>query len=281
MTKLNIQVVDFHSPQVSADFTRSLRETGFAVIKNHPVDIELVHSVYSEWEHFFNSDVKHNYTFNKDTQDGYFPFGIEHAKYRSQKDLKEFFHLYPWGQYPGELSFKTRELYQDLCALAETLLIWLEKNTPEKIRKLFSIPLEEMVDNSPRNLLRIIHYPPLRETDSPEEVRAAAHEDINLLTILCSSTTPGLQAQDIEGQWHDVPCDPGMIAVNTGDMLQMASEGYFPSTSHRVVNPEGEMQKTSRMAMPLFLHPHDEVKLSNTHTAGSYLKERLEEIGLI
>ena len=281
MTKLNIQVVDFHSPEVSVEFTHSLRETGFAVIKNHSINMEVVNDIYKEWEQFFQSELKHNYIFNKDTQDGYFPFGIEHAKNYSNKDLKEFFHLYPWGQYPSELSFKTKELYQDLCAFAETLLIWVEKNTPHSIKHLFSIPLKEMVYNSPRNLLRIIHYPPLRETDSPDEVRAAQHEDINLLTILCSSTAPGLQAQDLEGNWHDVPCDPGMIAVNTGDMLQMASNGYYPSTSHRVVNPQVGLEKTSRMSMPLFLHPHDDVQLSASYTAGSYLNKRLEEIGLI
>ena len=159
--------------------------------------------------------------------------------------------------------------------------IELVENTPEEIRRIFSIPLKEMTINSPRNLLRVIHYPPLRETDNPEEVRAAAHEDINLLTVLCSATAPGLQAQDLEGNWHEVPCDSGMLAVNTGDMLQMASGGYFPSTTHRVINPPGEDKHLSRMSMPLFLHPHDYIQLSDTHTAGDYLTERLEEIGLI
>ena len=131
------------------------------------------------------------------------------------------------------------------------------------------------------NMLRIIHYPPLRETDSPQAVRAAAHEDINLLTILCAATSPGLQASDVDGNWFDVPTDPGMIVVNTGDMLQMATDGYFPSTTHRVINPPDDKRKTSRLSMPLFLHPHDHVKLSESHTARSYLTERLEEIGLI
>ena len=138
-----------------------------------------------------------------------------------------------------------------------------------------------MIDKSPQNMLRIIHYPPLRATDSPQAIRAAAHEDINLLTILCAATAPGLQASNINGNWFDVPMDPGMIVVNTGDMLQMATDGYFPSTTHRVINPPNDERETSRLSMPLFLHPHDHVQLSKTHTAGSYLTERLEEIGLI
>ena len=281
MFDLNIQIIDYQSAKAPAEFTRSLKETGFAAIQNHPINMDLVKDVYQEWEHFFQSDYKHHYKFHPEKQDGYFPFGIEHAKDYSQKDLKEFYHIYPWGRYPREISSKTKELYQHLCDLAGTLLTWVEKNTPEEIRRNFSIPLEEMIIKSPRNLLRVIHYPPLRETDDPDEVRAAAHEDINLLTVLCSATAPGLQAQDLEGNWHEVPCDSGMLAVNTGDMLQMASGGYFPSTTHRVINPPGEDRHSSRMSMPLFLHPHDYVQLSDTHTAGSYLTERLEEIGLI
>ena len=281
MSDLNIQVIDYQSAEAPLEFTRSLKETGFAAIQNHPIDMDLVNDVYQEWENFFQSDYKHNYKFHPEKQDGYFPFGIEHAKDYSQKDLKEFYHIYPWGRYPQEISSITRELYQYLCDLTGTLLTWVEKNTPEEIRRNFSIPLEEMTINSPRNLLRVIHYPPLRETDDPDEVRAAAHEDINLLTVLCSATAPGLQAQDLEGNWHEVPCDSGMLAVNTGDMLQMASGGYFPSTTHRVINPPGEDKHLSRMSMPLFLHPHDYIQLSDTHTAGDYLTERLEEIGLI
>ena len=281
MSDLNIQVIDYQSAEAPVEFTRSLKETGFAAIQNHPIDMDLVNDVYQEWENFFQSDYKHNYKFHPEKQDGYFPFGIEHAKDYSQKDLKEFYHIYPWGRYPQEISSITRELYQHLCDLTGTLLTWVEKNTPEQIRRKFSIPLEEMIIKSPSNLLRVIHYPPLRETDDPDEVRAAAHEDINLLTVLCSATAPGLQAQDLEGNWHEVPCDSGMLAVTTGDMLQMASTGYFPSTTHRVINPPGEDRQTSRMSMPLFLHPHDYVQLSDTHTAGSYLTERLEEIGLI
>ena len=281
MFDMNIQIVDFKSLSAPAEFTQSLRNTGFAVLTNHSINFELVNAVYEEWEVFFNSDTKHDYRFNLKKQDGYFPFGEENAKGYAHKDLKEFFQIYPWGQFPKSLSKKTMELYGNLCDISGIFLSWVEDNCPEKVRKSFSQPLSEMIKDSPLNMLRIIHYPPLRDTDSSHAVRAAAHEDINLLTILCAATSSGLQASDIDGNWFNVSTDPGMIVVKTGDMLQMATDGYFSSTTHRVINPPYNDRETSRLSMPLFLHPHDYVQLSKTHTAGSYLTERLEEIGLI
>ena len=89
-----------------------------------------------------------------------------------------------------------------------------------------------------------------------------------------------MQALDNNNNWYEVPCDPGLIVVNIGDMLQMASNGYYPSTTHRVINPDNENKNISRMSMPLFLHPLDNVKLLNDFTAGEYLDQRLKEIGL-
>ena len=278
----NIQVIDFRSDQAPADFTKSLKNTGFAVIKNHPIDMDLVNQVYNLWEDFFNSDEKHLFLFdkNKQAQDGYFPFGTEHAKNYKFRDLKEFYNYYAIGQCPDFTSKETKLLYNDLCHLSEKLLYWIEINTPSEVKSKFSMPLSKMVENSTRNLFRVIHYPPLRASDNKKEVRAAAHEDINLITILCSATSSGLQALDVNNDWYDVPCDPGLIIVNIGDMLQMASEGYYPSTTHRVINPELDDKNMPRMSMPLFLHPRDDVELSSNYTAGEYLNKRLAEIGL-
>jgi isopenicillin N synthase-like dioxygenase len=137
-----------------------------------------------------------------------------------------------------------------------------------------------MVDGSAQTLLRVLHYPPLGGDEEEGAVRAAAHEDINLITLLVAATAPGLQLRDARGDWHDVPADPGTIVVNAGDMLQMATDGHYRSTSHRVVNPPAREASRSRLSMPLFLHPRKEVRLSDRHTAGSYLEERLREIGL-
>ena len=111
-------------------------------------------------------------------------------------------------------------------------------------------------------------------------VRAAAHTDINLLTVLPAANEPGLQVQAKNGEWLDVPCDFGMLIINIGDMLQEASQGYYPSTMHRVINPENRTHNVSRVSLPLFLHPRPEVVLSTRHTAGSYLSERLKELGM-
>ena len=101
-----------------------------------------------------------------------------------------------------------------------------------------------------------------------------------LLTILPAATAAGLQVVGKDGEWHDVPCDFGMLIVNIGDMLQEASQGYFPSTIHRVMNPAGSNAHVSRLSLPLFLHPKPEVVLSKRHTAQSYLDERLRELGM-
>lgn len=277
---MNVQTVDYNSSSAPEEFTKSLKDTGFAVLSNHPIKFNLIQEVYHEWEEFFKSNSKNNYLFDEIKQDGYFPFLSENAKDSHFKDLKEFYHIYPKGRFPKELSTNTYELYNKLSKLAEILLSWIEDNIPTKISENFSIPLSKMVHKSPKNLLRIIHYPPLKGDEVPGMVRAAAHGDINLLTVLVAGTKPGLQVQDLNENWHDVSCNPGTIAVNTGDMLQMASNGFLPSTIHRVINPKGEIPNQSRLSMPLFLHPHDDVKLSERYSAIEYLNERLQKIGL-
>ena len=109
-------------------------------------------------------------------------------------------------------------------------------------------------------------------------MRAAAHEDINLITILPAANEAGLQVVNAEGKWIAVPGDFGALIVNVGDMLQEATGGFYRSTTHRVVNPTGEAAKRSRISMPLFLHPRRDVVLSERHTADSYLQERLREL---
>lgn len=273
--------VDFASKDAPEMFTRSLKGTGFGVLYNHPVDQQLINDVYKEWEAFFASDYKNNYLFSRETQAGLFPLNVaETAKGYSTKDIKEFFHYYPWGIFPKELSDKTRTLYEQLNVLAVTLLQWVEKYTPPEISRKLSMPLSKMIENSHLTLLRILHYPPLKGDEAEGAVRAAAHGDINLLTVLVGATTSGLQVKDVHGNWHDVPCDKNSIAVNIGDMLEMCTEGAYKSTLHRVINPLGS-DNVSRLSMPLFLHPHSDVPLSAQYTAGAFHKERLIELGVL
>lgn len=278
---MEVLKVDYFSPDAAKQFCHSLKTTGFAVVNHHPISIDLVNEVYSQWADFFNSEVKHQYKFDPKTQAGYFPFRSENAKNYSVKDLKEFFHVYPRSKLPPFLEKNTWELYRQLIKMGEILFSWIEQASPEEVRKAFSMPLAEMIKNSDETLLRVIHYPSIKGNEEAGAIRAAAHEDINLITLLCSATSAGLEVQDVHGQWHQVPCDPGSIAINSGDMLQMASNGYYKSTTHRVVNPSGEEARLPRYSMPLFLHPRPDVLLSKDVTAGQYLKQRLNEIGLL
>jgi isopenicillin N synthase-like dioxygenase len=171
-------------------------------------------------------------------------------------------------------------MFQVLQELAIELLQWIENDLPAGVASRLSMPLCDMINESTNTLFRVLHYPPLDATVEKEAVRAAPHEDINLITLLPAATAPGLQVLDRQGQWHDVSCDPGSIVVNVGDMLQMCTEEYYRSTTHRVVNPANENENTSRYSMPLFLHPRKDVKLSPTITALEYLQQRLREIGI-
>jgi len=277
---LDVLTVRFGSAGAGERLTASLVDTGFAVVTDHPVPEGLIRDMYREWEAFFASPAKQAYAFDPKVQDGYFPFRSENAKGRAQKDLKEFFHVYPGTRLPEGVSSATRELYDSLSRFAGELLGLVEDHMPPDVRSLLSMPLRSMIEGSAQTLLRILNYPPLDGSEEQGAVRAAAHEDINLITLLVAATEPGLQVQDSGGRWRDVPADPGSIVVNSGDMLQMATAGHFRSTTHRVVNPAGEGARRARLSMPLFLHPRPEVRLSDTHTAGRYLDERLREIGL-
>ena len=278
---MEVQVVDYRAPDAAEAFTRSLHETGFGVLKNHPIPQELVERIYASWLDFFNSEQKHDFAFSKEKQDGYFSTAIsETAKGFTQKDIKEYFHVYPWGRIPEQLKADAMDYYQRANALAQELLGWVERYTPPEIAKSYREPLSNMIKDSTGTLLRVLRYPPLTGNEPAGAVRAAAHGDINLLTILPAANEPGLQIKGTDGQWRDVPCDFGTLAINIGDMLQEASQGYYPSTLHQVLNPTGEGAKRSRVSLPLFLHPRNDVVLSERYTAGSYLEERLRELGV-
>jgi isopenicillin N synthase-like dioxygenase len=277
---MNIETIDYKRKDAEVLAHKSLHETGFAVLYNHPIASERIAQLYRGWADFFHSDAKFKFAPEPPKQSGYFAFRSENAKDHPVKDLKEFFHVYPDSVLPAELAAETRAIYKDLLGLGFEILSWIQKQTPDAISSKFSIPLGEMIGGSQQSLLRILHYPPIKQTEiEPKAVRAAAHEDINLITLLLSGSEPGLQAKDSDGNWHDISCDSGMITINNGDMLQMISGGYFPSTTHRVVNPDSG-NNVSRYSMPMFLHPRPEVLLQPGKTADDYLQTRLREIGL-
>jgi len=278
---MSLPVVDYTAKNAPQQFVKSLRETGFGVLTNHPIKQSLVESIYKNWQGFFNNENKAEFAFDVEKQDGYFaPEISETAKGHTHKDIKEYYHVYPWGRIPESLKAEILNYYQLASDLASELLSWVEKYSPEDVAKHYSEPLANMITNTPNTLLRVLHYPPLTGNEEIGAIRAAAHEDINLLTILPASNEPGLQVQLQNGEWIDVPSDFGNLIINIGDMLQEASAGYFPSTTHRVINPTGSQSDKSRISLPLFLHPRSEVKLSEKHTQASYLLERLRELGV-
>lgn len=277
-----VKIIDYNSSQAATDFAESLRETGFAVLQNHPIAQDLLDAVYQDWKGFFENESKFDYLFDSNTtrQSGYFPFKSENAKGYTTKDLKEFYHYRDENDLPKGMGKSTDLLLIDLLQLATKVTQWIEAALPSENSKGLSQPLHQMIQKSDMSLIRILHYPPITDEREENAVRAAAHEDIDLLTILPAATASGLQVLDRVGNWHDVSCDYGTLIFNGGDMLQEATKGYYKSTTHRVVNPTGELARQSRYSLPLFLHPRGDVRLSEMHTAESYLNTRLREIGL-
>ena len=276
MAEFEILAIGLDEVDAPAKFAKSFRETGFAIIKDHNISSDEIDRMYGVWTDFFASGEGPNFAVKPGESAGYFGYKSENAKGSVNKDLKEFFHAYQNKTLPNITEKETRDFQEKLIKMGSTLLGWLDQESEGHVS--FSEPLENMINGSDMNLLRIIHYPPLPDNVEPGEVRAAAHEDINLITLLVTGTEPGLQAKDVNGNWHDVPCKPGYITVNSGDMLSMASKGHYPSTPHRVVNPP-KQENRSRYSMPLFVHPRPDVLLDKL-TAGEFLDERLKEIGL-
>ena len=275
---MKVETVDYKAPDAAVTLARSLRDTGFAVLANHPITPDRIDAVYQAWGGFFAGEEKFDFAVKPPAHDGYFAFRSENAKDSQVKDLKEFFHVYPGCQLPGDIAAMTRQIYADLEDLGRELLAWIQQQAPKEVTESLSMPLDSMMEGSNQSLLRILHYPPVAAAE-PGAIRAAAHEDINLITLLLSGSKPGLQAMDKAGNWHDVACDPGMITINNGDMLAMATGDHFPSTTHRVTNPDAG-QNVSRYSMPMFLHPRPDVPLRPGLTADDYLQQRLREIGL-
>ena len=273
--------VDYRAADAPERFVASLRDTGFGVLSNPPLDPERIRGIYARWKAFFaeSEEAKAEWLFDPERYDGFFPRArAETAVGGTAQDLKEYFHFYPWGRCPPALRDELERYHRDASALAAELLGWVERHTPAEVAARFDEPLSGMIEGSEQSLLRVLHYPPLERPPEPGAIRAAAHEDINLLTVLPAADEPGLQALARTGEWVEVPCHSGNLVINVGDMLQEASGGHYPSTTHRVVNPEGADVARARVSLPLFLHPRPEVRLSERYTAGGYLDERLRQL---
>jgi isopenicillin N synthase-like dioxygenase len=318
MTMVNIPRLDLdfyingtnaQRKKFSDDIGKAFNETGFVTITNHGLNKQLIDKLYADIKALFAlpDAVKSKYEIPELAgQRGYTGKGKETAKGFKVPDLKEFWQI---GQtvtddealkkeYPANLvveevpSFNatTLEVYKKL-ELAGTYLL-------EAIAIYLGLP-ENYFDNKVHNgnsILRALHYFPITDPDSlPDDaVRAGAHEDINLITLLIGASADGLELLTRDNEWLPVKAHGEDLVVNVGDMLQRLTNNKLKSTTHRVVNPPREQMKNSRYSVPFFLHPKSGMDLTclvecidQAHpkqyddiTAGEYLDERLREIGL-
>lgn len=308
----SIDLSDFTegNEETKAAFVKKLgsayEEIGFVAVKKHGLSDALCAELYAQVQNFFSLTKNQKETYEIEGlngQRGYVSFGKEHAKNKNEGDLKEFWHFgqtvedndpikeeYPDNVQVQELpKFNSigREVYQKLEATGREMLraIALHLNLDENY-------FDAKIHNG-NSILRPIHYPPI--TQEPKDaVRAAEHEDINLITLLIGASADGLQVLNKSGEWISVTALPDQIVVNVGDMLQRLTNNKLKSTTHRVVNPPREKWGTSRYSIPFFLHPRSEVSLNclpscisdanpksfTDITAGEYLEQRIIELGL-
>jgi isopenicillin N synthase-like dioxygenase len=281
-----------------------LVELGFLNVEGHGIDSSLIRGTYDLWKRFFAlpEETKKQYAGIAGGAIGFTPFGVEHAKDNPLPDQKEFWHVgqeapeghplrdvYPRNVWPAEIPEirqPTERLYESLERVAESLL--------RALAEYFSLPAETFASmmRMGNSVLRIIHYPPVAPELEPA-VRAAAHEDINLITLLCGATDSGLEILTRDGAWLPVESGEGQIVVDAGDMLSRVTNGVVPATTHRVVNTAAARNR-ERYSMPFFVHPYPACDLTVLNrfvsaerpvrfppiTAGGFLEQRLREIGL-
>ena len=279
---------------------------GFVALKGHFLEDTLVNNLYSEIKNFFELplETKEKYEIQGiGGQRGYVSFGKESAKGKKEGDLKEFWHF---GQYVEDDTERAKEYPENVLVneltnfneVGKETYKMLEKTAKYVLRSLaLHLSLEETYfDQYIKNgnsILRPIHYPPIA-TEPKGAERAAAHGDINLITLLMGAQGKGLQVQNHNGDWIDAMAEPDEIMINVGDMLARHSNNKLKSTIHRVTNPPKEMWGTSRYSIPFFMHPISEMKLDVLEncidsknpkqfediTAGKFLEQRLLELGL-
>ena len=272
--------LSYVAPNFADNFVDSLRQYGFAAVVDHPLDNHRIERIYQDWLAFFASEEVSAFTMNPQSQDGYFSLqSAEHAKGFRDRDFKEYFQFYSWGRCPETLRTDLDAHFSAAVVLGATLLGYIAHSLPASISAQLSEPLRDMIVDSEQTMLRVLHYPPI--PDGQPVLRAAPHEDINLLTLLPAADGPGLELQLPEGEWISVSQQPGQLIVNIGDMLQEATGGFLPSTTHRVATPDVSHQSASRMSLPLFLHPRPDVVLSERYSAQQYLRQRLNELGVV
>ena len=288
--------------QFVADLGNAFSTIGFVALSGHYLEQQLSKNLYAAVKQFFAlpEPIKLRYEIEGLAgQRGYTSFGKETAKGQKVADLKEFWHF---GQYydPDSIYPPNIEVLEvpEFNLYGELVYKALEQTALELLRALseyLSLP-KDYFDSfiiGGNSILRPIHYPPVNENEQ-KAVRAAAHGDINLITLLMGAHGKGLQVQRLDGQWIDAIAAPDELMINVGDMLSRHTNNRLKSTIHRVINPE-RSKNQSRYSIPFFMHPkmtmplnvlehcisEDTPKLFEDITAGAFLDERLRELGLL
>ena len=305
---LDIRRYDSDRDAFVAELGAAYREFGFCCISGHGIPKADIDAAYRAFQAFFAlpDAVKRRYHQpGTGGARGYTPFGVETAKDSKYADLKEFWHIgreiprdskyaavMPPNVWPNEVEgFREHGygLYQALDALGTRVLRALALH--------IGLAEDFFADKTQfgNSILRPIDYPPITTDDIPN-VRAGAHEDINFITLLVGASAAGLEVLTREGQWLPITTEGDAIVVNIGDMLQRLTNHVYPSTTHRVTNPQGEQARQPRYSVPFFLHPNPDVVLDvlpscisaenpsrypTSITSHEYLLERLREIKLI
>jgi isopenicillin N synthase-like dioxygenase len=302
--------LDDTAPDVfAAELGEEFRRFGFAVISDHGIDQALIDDAYARAAAFFALPVETKQKYHIDGgagQRGYTPFGREAAKGEAHIDLKEFWHvgrdlppghpyadIMPANVIPDEVEdwAAVTRLYDALDQLGMRLLRAVARDLG-----LDETFFDDTVTDG-NSILRLLHYPAQESTLPEGSIRAAAHEDINTITLLLGAEEAGLQVIDRRtGDWIDINPPAGCLVINVGDMLQRLTNHVLPSTTHRVVNPAPERQKFARYSMPFFLHFRPDYAIRTLEsciskdnpnrypeplTAQEYLLERLREIRLL
>ncbi|MFU8877349.1 MAG: isopenicillin N synthase family dioxygenase [Wenzhouxiangellaceae bacterium] len=286
---------------------RAYREYGFAGITGHGLDDGMIEQAYDRFKAFFALPEETRLRYHQPGgggRRGYTGFGVEQARDHDKPDLKEFWHvgrevegenphpdiLLPnlWPEEVPGFREAALALYGALDNLGQRMLSAIALD--------LELPSNWFVDkvNRGNSILRPIHYPPIRDA-RPGQVRAARHEDINLITLLIGSREQGLEVLNKRGEWVPVTTLPGTIIVNVGDMLQRLTNHVYQSTTHQVVNPPGEAARRSRYSIPFFLHPNPDFVIETLPqcisdenpnrypepiSSDDYLRQRIEEINL-
>ena len=290
-----------------SDLGKGFSEIGFIALKGHLLNDTVKESLYDEVKNFFNlsNEIKSKYIISGlASQRGFTPFGKEHAKGRNVGDLKEFWHFGQYvknepeldNKYPKNVIVNELEEFNSVGQKTYELLEETGRHVLGAIACYLNLNetyFDKHIFNG-NSILRAIHYPPITQEPDKAE-RAAAHGDINLITLLMGAQGKGLQVLSNNGEWVDAIAEDDEIIVNIGDMLSRHTNNKLKSTIHRVVNPPKDLWNSSRYSIPFFLHPRLEMPLNcletcvdkdnpkgfDDTTAGDFLYQRLVDLGLV